>query len=122
NPTGWDFTNGLGAPVGDKLATDVAGSTTPVATSNTSYSPTDQTTTASAPSTDPCVSTGSYLDPAGDVTPFTEDTDLTGSTIGASLSAIITNGDMIAGPGDTPADLPFIIDQLDATSCPSVTT
>jgi hypothetical protein len=28
---------------------------------------------------------------------------------------------MIAGPGATPADLAFIIDQLDATSCGSVT-
>jgi pseudomonalisin len=212
NPTGWDFTNGLGVPVGDKLISDVTGSTTPVATSNATL-PLNTTETATAPSSNPCVGTGSYADPRGDVTPFPADVDLTASTIGdvgsnivftstvsnlsatpgakefdwdfnastghfevqgvlgagqvmttahlvdagfndknatsmtvstsgntvtvslplssfdtatglpagATLSGITMNADMIAGPGATPADLAFIIDQLDATSCGSVT-
>lgn len=210
NPTGWDFTNGLGVAVGDKLTTDIAGSTTTVATSDTTTSDTTETQTAAG--ADPCVSTGSYSDPRGDAIPFPADVDLTASTIGdvgsnlvftttvsnmsatpaakeydwdfnhgtahfevqgvlgaanytttahlvdagfndlggtltvstsgntitvsipltsfdaatglsagASLSGITTNADIIAGPGATPADLAFIIDQLDATSCGSVT-
>lgn len=210
NPTGWDFTNGLGVPVGDKLINEVAGSTTPVATSNASL--TDTTETATVAGSDPCVATGSYADPRGDVVPFPADVDLTASTIGksgsdlvftstlsnrtatpaakeydwdfnagtahfevqgvvgagevmttahlvdagfndlggsltvstsgntvtvsipltsfdaatglsagATLSAITTQADIIAGPGATPLDLAFIIDQLDATSCGTVT-
>ena len=210
NPTGWDFTNGLGVAVGDKLTTDIAGSTTTVATSDASLS--DTTETQTAPGSDPCVSTGSYSDPRGDAVPFPADVDLTASTIGdvgsnlvftttvsnmsatpaakeydwdfnhgtahfevqgvlgaanytttahlvdagfndlggtftvstsgntitvsipltsfdaatglsagASLTGITTNADIIAGPGATPVDLAFIIDQLDATSCGSVT-
>lgn len=211
NPTGWDFTNGLGVAVGDKLTTDIAGSTTTVATSDASLSDTTETQTVAG--SDPCVSTGSYADPAGDVVPFPADVDLTGSTIGlvgsnlvftstvtnlsatpsakeydwdfnsgsshfevegvfgaagtgslarivdanfndlggtltasesgntvtvtmplasfntatglstgASLNSILTQADIIAGPGATPLDLPFIIDQLDASSCGSITT
>lgn len=211
NPTGWDFTNGLGAPVGDRLITEVAGSTTPVATSNTTL-PLDTTETATVAGSSPCVGTGSYADPRGDVVPFPADVDLTASTIGdvgsnlvftstvsnlsatpaakefdwdfnagsahfeaegvlgaggvmtathlydanfnelggsltvsvsgntvtvsipltsfdaatglsagATLTGITTNADIIAGPGATPLDLPFIIDQLDATSCGSIT-
>jgi hypothetical protein len=211
NPTGWDFTNGLGVAVGDRLITEVAGSTTPVATSNATL-PLDTTETATVAGSDPCVATGSYADPSGDVTPFPADVDLTGSTIGdvgtdlvftstvrnlsatpaakqydwdfnvgaahfemegvfgaadtattahlvdagfndlggsptasksgntvkvtipltsfdaaigsgpnATLTGILTQADIIAGPGATPLDLPFIIDQLDASSCGSVT-
>jgi hypothetical protein len=210
NPTGWDFTNGLGVPVGDKLALDITGTTTTVATSDASLSDTTETQTVAG--SDPCVSTGSYADPRGDVVPFPADVDLTASTIGlvgsdvvftstvsklsatpaakefdwdfdttaghfevqgvlgagqvmttahlvdagfndkggtlsvstsgntvtvtiaessfdtatglsssAALSAITTNADIIGGPGATPLDLAFIIDQLDATSCGSVT-
>lgn len=212
NPTGWDFTNGLGVAVGDKLITDLAGSTTTVATSDASLTDTTETQTAAA--FNPCVATGSYADPRGDVVPFPADVDLTASTIGdsgtdlvftstvsnlsatptakemdwdfnagpssahfevqgvlgagqvmttahlvdagfndlggtltvstsgntvtvsiplasfrsatglpsgATLSGITMNADYIAGPGATPADLAFIIDQLDATSCGSVT-
>jgi pseudomonalisin len=212
NPTGWDFTNGLGVAVGDKLVSDIAGSTTTVATSDATLSDTTETQTASG--SNPCVATGSYADPRGDVTPFPADVDLTASTIGDSganlvftstvsnlsatpsakefdwdfnagspsahfevqgvlgagqvtttahlvdagfndlggsltvstsgntvtvtipltsfdsathlsagttLSGITTNADIIAGPGATPLDLAFIIDQLDATSCGGVT-
>ncbi|MDQ1748140.1 MAG: pseudomonalisin [Frankiaceae bacterium] len=210
NPTGWDFTNGLGVAVGDKLTTDIAGSTTTVATSDASLSDTTETQTAAG--ANPCVGTGSYADPRGDVVPFPADVDLTGATIGdvgsnlvftstvsnlsatplakeydwdfnagtahfevegvlgvgkvmttahlvdasfndlggsltvstsgntvtvsiplssfdaatglsagATLSGVTMNADIIAGPGATPADLPFIIDQLDATSCGNVT-
>jgi len=211
NPTGWDFTNGLGVAVGDKLITDIAGSTTTVATSDASLSDTTETQTVAG--ADPCVATGSYADPRGDVVPFPSDVDLTASTIGAagsnlvftstvsnlsatadakefdwdfnastghfevegvlgaddvmttarivdagfndlgatatvstsgntvtvtiplssfntatglstgaSLSGVLTQADIIAGPGATPLDLPFIIDQLDASSCANVTT
>jgi pseudomonalisin len=211
NPTGWDFTNGLGVPVGDRLITEVAGSTTPVATSNASL-PLNTTETATVAGSDPCVGTGSYADPRGDAIPFPADVDLTSSTIGkvgsdlvftstvsnlsatpaakeydwdfnagtahfevqgvlgagqimttahlvdagfndlggsltvsmsgntvtvtipltsfdaatglasgASLSGLTMNADIIAGPGATPLDLAFIIDELDATSCGSVT-
>jgi subtilase family serine protease len=210
NPTGWDFTNGLGVAVGDKLTTDIAGSTTTVATSDATLSDTTETQTVAGSS--PCVGTGSYADPRGDVVPFPADVDLTGATIGdmgsnlvftstvsnlsatplakeydwdfnagtahfevegvlgvgqvlttahlvdaafndlggsltvstsgntvtvsiplssfdaatglsagASLNGITMNADIIAGPGATPVDLPFIIDQLDATSCGNVT-
>jgi subtilase family serine protease len=211
NPTGWDFTNGLGVAVGDKLVTDITGTTTTVATSDASLS--DTTETATVAGSSPCVSTGSYADPRGDVTPFPADVDLTGSTIGtvgsnlvftstvsnlsatpaakeydwdfnsgashfevegvlgaggvmttahlvdagfndlggtltvstsgntvtvtiplssfntatglstgATLTGILTQADIIAGAGATPVDLPFIIDQLDASSCGSITT
>jgi pseudomonalisin len=211
NPTGWDYTNGLGVPVGDVLITAIAGGTTPVKAVNDTL-PLDSTTTATVAGADPCVGPGSYADPAGDVLPFPADVDLTASTIqvvgttlvftstvlgldatpaakefdwdftsgtssfevegvlgaggvlttahlydsafnelggspvvstsgntvtvtfpltsfrtatglaaGATLGAITTNADLIAGPGATPLDLPFIIDQLDATSCGSVT-
>lgn len=210
NPTGWDFTNGLGVAVGDKLVTDITGTTTTVATSDATLSDTTETQTAAG--TNPCVATGSYADPRGDVAPFPADVDLTASTIGdsgsnlvftstvsnlsatpaakeldwdfnagtahfevqgvlgagrvmttahlvdagfndlggtltvstsgntvtvsiplasfdsatglsagATLSGITMNADYIAGPGATPADLAFIIDQLDATSCGTVT-
>ncbi|MBV9098720.1 MAG: hypothetical protein JO079_11750 [Frankiaceae bacterium] len=209
NPTGWDFTNGLGVAIGDRLTTDIAGSTTTVATSNASLS--DTTETATVAGANPCVGTGSYADPRGDVVPFPADVDLTGATIGdvgsnivftstvsklsatplakeydwdfnlgtahfevqgvlgvgqvmttahlvdagfndiggsptvstsgntvtvtiartafdaatgrvptTPLSSILMNADIIAGPGATPADLPFIIDQLDASSCGSL--
>lgn len=214
NPTGWDFTNGLGVPVGDNLITDIDTTTAPVATSNATFSPVDSSETANAPSTDPCTSTvGSYFDPAGDAWPFAADSDLTGSTIavsgsnvvftstvsnltatplakemdwdfnvgtahfevqgvlgvgqlltathlvdagfndlgattatisvsgntvtvtialaefhaktgsttGTTLTGITTNADIIAGPGATPLDLAFIIDQIDATTCTGVT-
>ncbi|MDQ1686080.1 MAG: hypothetical protein QOC82_2817 [Frankiaceae bacterium] len=211
NPTGWDFTNGLGVPVGDTLINEITGSTTAVATSNATL-PLDTTETATVAGGSPCVATGSYADPRGDVVPFPADVDLTGSTVGdvgsdlvftstvsnlsatplakeydwdfnvgsahyevegvlgaggvmtathlydagfndlggsltvsvsgnkvtvsipltsfdaatglsagATLTGITTNADIIAGPGATPLDLPFIIDQLDATSCGSVT-
>ena len=210
NPTGWDFTNGLGVAVGDRLTLDITGTTTTVATSDASLS--DTTETQTAPGANPCVATGSYSDPRGDVVPFPADVDLTASTIGvvgsnlvftstlsnlsatpaakeydwdfnhgtshfevqgvlgaagyattahlvdagfndlggsltvstsgntvtvsipltsfdsatglsagATLTDITTNADIIAGPGATPLDLAFIIDQLDATSCGSVT-
>jgi len=210
NPTGWDFTNGLGVAVGDKLTLDIAGSTTTVATSDATLSDTTETQTAAG--ANPCGATGSYSDPRGDVTPFPADVDLTAATIGdvgsnlvftstvsnlsatpaakeydwdfnagtahfevegvlgaghvmttahlvdasfndlggsptvstsgntvtvtipltsfdaatglsagATLSGISMNADIIAGPGATPLDLPFIIDQLDASSCGTVT-
>jgi len=211
NPTGWDFTNGLGVPVGDTLINQITGSTTAVATSNATL-PLNTTETATVAGSDPCVGTGSYADPAGDAIPFPADVDLTASTIGvvgsnlvftstlsnlkatpgakeydwdfnagtahfevegvlgaadyastarlvdagfndlggsltvstsgntvtvsipltsfdaatglsagATLSGITTQADMIAGPGATPLDLAFIIDELDATSCGTVT-
>lgn len=211
NPTGWDFTNGLGVPVGNTLINEITGSTTPVATSNATL-PLNTTETATVAGSSPCVATGSYADPRGDVVPFPADVDLTASTIGtsgsdlvftstvsnlsatpaakeydwdfnagtahfevegvlgaggvmttthlydagfndlggsltvstsgntvtvsipltsfdaatglsagATLSGILTQADIIAGPGATPLDLPFIIDQLDASSCGTVT-
>ena len=211
NPTGWDFTNGLGVPVGDTLINEITGSTTAVATSNATL-PLNTTETATVAGSDPCVATGSYADPRGDAVPFPADVDLTASTIGtsgsdlvftstvsklsatpgakeydwdfnagtahfevqgvlgaagyattahlvdagfndlggsltvstsgdtvtvtipltsfdaatglsagATLSGITTQADMIAGPGATPLDLAFIIDELDATSCGTVT-
>jgi len=108
NPTGWDFTNGLGVAVGDKLTTDIAGSTTTVATSDASL--TDTTETQTAAGADPCVSTGSYSDPRGDAVPFPADVDLTASTIGdvgSNLVFTTTVSNMSATPAAKEYDWDF---------------
>src|SRR5207249_2414220 len=109
NPTGWDFTNGLGVPVGDRLISEVAGSLTPVKTANDTL-PLNTTETATAPSSNPCVGTGSYADPRGDVTPFPADVDLTASTIGDVGSNIVftsTVSNLAATPGAKEFDWDF---------------
>jgi hypothetical protein len=84
DPSGWDYTNGLGVPRESGVVKDIAGSLTPVATANPAPTP-DQVEVVSAGSggggTPTCGANGVVSDPQGDdwfgLGVNTDDTDLT---------------------------------------------
>jgi pseudomonalisin len=66
NPTGWDYTNGLGVPVLNNLMTQIAGGTTGVGSNPPLPSPLDSEVTGSTGGAAICGGPGVINDPAGD--------------------------------------------------------
>jgi pseudomonalisin len=93
NPTGWDYTNGLGAPVLNNLMTQIAGSTTGVGTNPPLPSPLDSEVTGSTGGTALCGGPGVINDPAGDswlgIGSAPADLDLLQSTYALSGSNLV---------------------------------
>lgn len=115
NPTGWDFTNGLGVPVGTALLKAVDGVGASDAGVTNASLPLDTATSvavAGPASAGPCGSSGVYNDPAGDVYPFPNDVDLTGASVrrvGAGLVVTWSVVDVAATPLSKQYDFGFSI-------------
>ena len=114
NPTGWDFTNGLGVPVGSALLAHLVGAGAHDSGANATL-PLDTASSIPVPgavSAGPCTSPGSYADPAGDAYPFPADVDLTGVTVrrvGAGLVVTWTVANLAATPLSKEYDFGFSI-------------
>jgi subtilase family serine protease len=112
NPTGWDFTNGLGVMIGTAMLTDLAtGSTSPVKAVNDTYSQLDTVETGSPGGSGgavTCVGNGSYADPAGDgflLVAAPPEQDLLAATISSTATDAVFTAKVsqLAGSGEAQA-------------------